>query len=51
MAKDLAKDIKDNEFININNIINLEAEQGSEFLKGIIIINIAIGIKGERTRL
>jgi hypothetical protein len=49
--KDLAKDIKDNKFIDINNIVDLEAERGSEFLKGIIIINIAIRIKGERTRL
>jgi hypothetical protein len=47
----LAKDIKDNEFININNIINLKAEWGSEFLKETIIINITIGTKGERTRL
>jgi hypothetical protein len=51
VVKDLVKDIKDNEFMDINNVINLEAEQGSEFLKGIIIINIAIRIKGERTRL
>jgi hypothetical protein len=47
----LAKDIKDNEFIDINNVVNLEAEQGSEFLKGTIIINITIGTKGKRTRL
>ena len=47
------KDIKDNNgFIDINDVADdSEAEQGSEFLKGIIIINIAIGIKGERTRL
>jgi hypothetical protein len=45
------KDIKDNNgFIDINDVAN-KAEQGSEFLKGIIIINIAIRIKGERTRL
>ena len=50
-AKDLVKDIKDNEFIDINNIINLEAEQGSEFLEGTIVVNVAIGTKGERTRL
>jgi hypothetical protein len=48
----LAKDIKDKDrFIDINNVVNLEAKQGSEFLKGVIIINIAIGIKGECTRL
>jgi hypothetical protein len=47
------KDIKDNNgFININNIADdLEAEHGSEFLEGTIIINITIGTKGERTRL
>ena len=52
-AKDLVKDIKDNNsFIGINNIINtLEAEYNSEFLKETIIINITIGIKGERTYL
>jgi hypothetical protein len=47
----LAKDIKDNEFIDINNVVNLEVERGSEFLEGIIIINITIGTKGERTYL
>ena len=47
------KDIKDNNsFININDVVNdLEAEHSSEFLEGIIIINVTIGIKGERTRL
>ena len=46
------KNIEDEDgFINIDNVVDLEAERGSEFLKGIIIINIAIGIKGERTRL
>jgi hypothetical protein len=47
------KDIKNNNgFIDINNIVNnLEAEYSGEFLKGRIIINIAIGIKGERTCL
>ena len=47
----MAKDIKNNEFIDINNIINLEAELGSELLEGTIFINIAIGTKGERTHL
>ena len=51
MAKDLVKDIKDNKFIDINNIIDLEAEQGSKFLEEIIIIDVAIGTKRERTRL
>jgi MULE transposase domain len=50
-AKDLIKDIKDNKFIDINDVVDLEAEQDSEFLEGTIIVNIAIGIKGERTRL
>jgi hypothetical protein len=45
------KNIKDNNsFININNVVNnLKAEHSSKFLKRRIIINIAIGIKGERT--
>jgi hypothetical protein len=47
----LAKDIKDNKFIDIDDVVDLEAEQGSEFLKGIIIVDVAIGTKGERTRL
>ena len=53
VAKDLVKDIKDNNsFININNVVNnSEAEHSSEFLKGIIIVDVAIGIKRERTRL
>jgi hypothetical protein len=47
------KDIKDNNgFININDVANnLEAEHSGEFLKGIIVINVAIRTKGERTRL
>jgi hypothetical protein len=47
------KDIKDNNgFIDINDVANdLEAEYSSEFLEGMIIVNVAIGIKGERTRL
>jgi hypothetical protein len=46
------KDIKDNNgFININNVTNnSEAEYSGEFLKGTIIINVVIGIKGECTR-
>jgi hypothetical protein len=51
VAKDLAKDIEDNEFMDIDDVVDLEAEQGSEFLEGIIIIDVAIGIKGERTYL
>jgi hypothetical protein len=50
-AKDLAKNIKDNEFIDINDVVDLEAEQGSEFLEETIIVDVAIGTKGERTRL
>ena len=52
-AKDLVKDILDNNgFININNIANnLEAEHSSEFLEGIIIVDVAIRTKRERTRL
>jgi hypothetical protein len=52
-AKDLVKDIKDNNsFIDIDDVAdNLEAEHSSEFLKGTIIVDVAIGIKRERTRL
>jgi hypothetical protein len=50
-AKDLAKNIKDNEFIDINDVVNLEVEQGSEFLKETIIVDVAIGTKRERTCL
>ena len=46
------KDIKDKDgFVDINGVANLETEQGSEFLKGTIIVNVIIGTKGERTRL
>jgi hypothetical protein len=51
VAKDLAKNIKNNKFIDINDIVNLEAEQGNKFLEGIIVINVAIKTKGEHTRL
>jgi hypothetical protein len=37
--------------MDIDDVVDLEAERGSEFLKGTIIINVAIGTKGERTRL
>jgi len=48
----LVKDIEDKDsFININGVANLETEQSSEFLKGMIIINVTIGTKRERTRL
>jgi hypothetical protein len=48
VAKDLVKDIEDEDgFININ----LEIEQGSEFLEGTIVVDVIIGTKGERTRL
>jgi hypothetical protein len=50
-AKDLAKDIKDNEFIDINDVVDLEVERGSEFLEGTIIVDVAIGTKRERTCL
>jgi hypothetical protein len=47
------KDIKDNNgFININDVANdLKAEHSGEFLEGTIIVDVAIRIKGERTRL
>jgi hypothetical protein len=47
------KDIKDNNgFIDINDVANnLEAEHSSEFLKGTIVVDVAIRTKGERTRL
>ena len=47
------KNIKDNNgFININDVANdLEAEHSGEFLEGTIVVNVAIGTKGERTRL
>jgi hypothetical protein len=49
----LVKDIKDNNgFINIDDVVNdLEAEYNGEFLEGMIIVNVAVGIKGECTRL
>jgi hypothetical protein len=47
----LAKDIEDNKFIDINNVVDLEAERGSEFLEGMIVVNVAIGTKREHTRL
>jgi hypothetical protein len=49
----LVKDIKDNNsFIDIDDVANdLEAEHSGEFLKGIIVVDVAIGMKGERTRL
>jgi hypothetical protein len=53
VAKDLVKDIKDNNsFIDINDVADdLEAERSGEFLEGTIVVDIAIGTKGERTRL
>jgi hypothetical protein len=47
------KDIKDNNgFIDINDVADdSEAEHGGEFLEGIIIVDVAIGTKRERTRL
>jgi hypothetical protein len=50
-AKDLAKDIEDNEFMDIDDVVDLEAERSSEFLEGTIVVDVAIGTKGERTRL
>jgi hypothetical protein len=47
----LAKDIEDNEFMDINDVVDLEAERGSEFLEGTIVVDVAIGTKGECTRL
>jgi hypothetical protein len=51
VAKDLAKDIEDNEFMDIDDVVDLEAEQGSEFLEETIVVDVAIGTKRERTRL
>jgi hypothetical protein len=46
------KDIENKDgFVNIDGVANLEIEQGSEFLEGIIIVDVTIGTKGERTRL
>ena len=47
------KDIKDNDsFIDINDVVDdLKAEYSSEFLKGMIIVDVVIKTKGERTRL
>jgi hypothetical protein len=47
------KDIEDNDgFIDINDVADdLEAEHGGEFLEGIIVVDVVVGIKGERTRL
>jgi hypothetical protein len=47
------KDIEDNDgFIDIDNVVDdLEAERGGEFLEGRIIVDVAIGTKGERTCL
>ena len=51
-AKDLVKDIEDEDgFVDIDGVANLETEQGSEFLEGIIVVNVTIETKGERTRL
>jgi hypothetical protein len=50
-AKDLVKDIEDNEFMDIDDVVDLEAEQGSEFLEETIVVDVAIGTKRERTRL
>ena len=47
------KDIEDNNgFIDIDDVADdSEAEYSSEFLEGTIIVDVAIGTKGERTRL
>ena len=49
----MVKDIEDNNgFIDINDVANdLEAEYGGEFLEGIIVVDVAVGTKRERTRL
>ena len=46
------KDIKDEDgFIDIDDVIDVEAEQASEFLEAAIVVDVTIGTKGERTRL
>jgi hypothetical protein len=46
------KNIEDEDgFINIDNVVDLEAERGSEFLEAMIIIEVIIKTKRERTRL
>jgi hypothetical protein len=48
----LVKNIKDKDgFIDIDDVVDLEAERGSEFLKAAIVVEVIIGTKGERTRL
>jgi hypothetical protein len=51
-AKDLVKNIEDEDgFINIDDVVDLEAERGSEFLETTIVVEVIIRMKGERTRL
>jgi len=46
------KDIKDEDgFIDIDDVVDVEAEQPSEFLEAAIIVDVTIETKGERTRL
>ena len=47
------KDIKDNNgFIDIDDVADdSEAEHSGEFLEGTIVVDVAVGTKGERTRL
>jgi len=46
------KNIEDEDgFIDINDVVDLEAERGSEFLEAAIVVEVIIGTKGERTCL
>ena len=46
------KNIEDEDgFIDINDVVDLEAERGSEFLKATIIVKVIVKTKRERTRL
>jgi hypothetical protein len=48
----LIKNIEDKDsFIDINDVVDLEAERGSEFLEAAIVVEVIIGTKRERTRL
>jgi hypothetical protein len=52
-AKDLVKDIEDNDgFIDIDDVVDdLKTEYSGEFLEGMIIVDVVIRTKRERTRL
>jgi hypothetical protein len=37
--------------MDIDDVVDLEAERGSKFLEGTIVVDVAVGTKRERTRL